>query len=155
MHCATRFTNLSTLRSLTSLAQVVHPVPVRFQELPVDHLERLRDRLIFLEASWSNANLQPSELVCTPPLGDVRCFHQVVAERAGWVRMMLRVLFDAYPHPLSRAELLETAGYKPSGDISTILAKLTRTGWVQVADKKLKAGDTFLSDEAATSVSSA
>lgn len=56
-------------------------------------------------------------------------------------RAILSVLFDVYPNAISRGDLLERAGYKPSGDISTFLAKMNTMGYVVTGRGELRASE--------------
>lgn len=54
---------------------------------------------------------------------------------------LLRVLFDRYPQGGTKTEIVEAAGYKPSGDISKAWAKFNVLGWVQRTPGGVRAAD--------------
>lgn len=59
-------------------------------------------------------------------------------------RAMLRVLFDAYPDGVTKGALLEKTGYRASGDVSAMFAKLVALGWAEKAGRgELRAAAEF------------
>lgn len=59
----------------------------------------------------------------------------------------LKALFNAYPESIAKGEVLEQAGYRSSGDVSSCFAKLVRVGWAAKSGSSLlRASDTFFED---------
>jgi hypothetical protein len=56
-------------------------------------------------------------------------------------RRLIGILIDEYPNAISRGDAVTKAGYKPSGDTSTALAKFVTMGYVVQEGKLLKASD--------------
>ena len=62
-------------------------------------------------------------------------------------KALLQVISDGYPAETPKGEIVQKAGYKPSGDISTAFARLTRFGYATATRGGLKLAKE-LTDEA-------
>lgn len=58
-------------------------------------------------------------------------------------RKLLAALFESYPNPLSKTEVCERAGYKPSGPVSVAFGKFNRIGWMVKSGGGFVAGSEF------------
>lgn len=57
-------------------------------------------------------------------------------------KKMLGVLFETYPDPIAKGQILDRTGYASSGPVSSAFARLVNLGYVQKADRgALKAAD--------------
>jgi hypothetical protein len=62
-------------------------------------------------------------------------------------KKILSALFDAYPNPIAKGELLEKVGYSSNGSTSAVFAKLVKLGWAKSAGAgQLKASDDFFTE---------
>lgn len=59
---------------------------------------------------------------------------------------LLTVLFEAYPHELTKTEAVERAGYRPSGDVSTAWSKFNTLGWIQRTSGGVKASSMWFEE---------
>lgn len=63
-------------------------------------------------------------------------------------RKFLRVIFEAYPHELSKTEVLHSTSYSSGGDTSRAFAKLARSGWIDKRGPgKVRASDAMFTDQ--------
>lgn len=67
----------------------------------------------------------------------------MVAKGSSAERKILGAIFECYPTITSRADLLQRAGLKPSGDVSTAFGKFNRLGWIVERDGGIVAADAF------------
>jgi len=56
---------------------------------------------------------------------------------------LLRVMFETFPRPMTKGEVLNRAGYKSSGDTSTAFARLNRRGFMVSNGRGVTAASEF------------
>lgn len=66
------------------------------------------------------------------PTGEALREHLLAGDKCSTMeKAMLRVLFEAYPDPVTKGRILEEAGYKASGPVSSAFARLVALGYAE------------------------
>lgn len=81
------------------------------------------------------------------PTGSALCSYLLTGDKLFPVeKALLKPIVDAYPNPISKGQVLELAGYKSSGKISSTFARLVRYGYAVKSGSSLLTASNQLFD---------